>query len=346
VANLEKYVDSEKHEPHDTLSSKVMRELHLASIAAMATPKAAADQIEQHPIETAAKVLAAAGLTIGLDYAAGRAGPVGNIARSVGIGLGVSAVGDAVHNVTPAMKAFSNSWQSDATFSDDAETMRTRFAPFLADSAMTITASLAGGRAGTLLQGRRPLEPTIPKFTDRGFLPEGVHNTTWQEFATRYGTNERRSDLLQNMEWLMRQARKEGATEVFVGGSFVRDKELPHDFDMTWRVEPQRVAELDKANSVVTNREWQQKHLKGDLIPSNPAHATDDMVGWFQTNSRYEEIKKLGVVGIDLRTLPSTPNYFMRTLVGKAGIKEVPDIAKTEPLVRLPDKNPYELSAQ
>jgi hypothetical protein len=36
----------------------------------------------------------------------------------------------------------------------------------------------------------------------------------------------------------------------------------------------------------------------------------------------------------------------MRTLVGKAGIKEVPDIAKTEPLVRLPDKNPYELSAQ
>ena len=37
---------------------------------------------------------------------------------------------------------------------------------------------------------------TIPPFDESGNLPEGVHEATWDEIVDRYGTNDRRRELL------------------------------------------------------------------------------------------------------------------------------------------------------
>jgi hypothetical protein len=56
-------------------------------------------------------------------------------------------------------------------------------------------------------------------------------------------------------------------------------------------------------------------------------------------NNRYRT--QVGVVELDLATLPSNTSYKVRSWLGSAGPRPIPDIAKTEPLTPMPKNSPY-----
>jgi hypothetical protein len=73
---------------------------------------------------------------------------------------------------------------------------------------------------------------SIPRFDDAlGYLPPGVYEATWVEFAQRFGTNPHRLRLLTGITAAMRKLALAGCRRVVIGGSFVTKKELPNDFD-------------------------------------------------------------------------------------------------------------------
>jgi hypothetical protein len=217
--------------------------------------------------------------------------------------------------------------------------MEKRFAPFVFDTALSIGGATAGGYAGSMMARARTFEPTLPQFTDKGFLPAGVHQTTWQEFATRYGTTPRRQDLLSNMEVLLHQAKAAGGDKVYVGGSFVSSKVTPKDFDMTWHIDGKRLGELRQVNPLLVDRSLQEKTLGGQLMATYPNSPNGGVLGFLQRNNRYKV--DVGVVELDLSTLPSQTSYKLRSWLGRAGVKPIAEIPKTEPPTPLPKNSPY-----
>ena len=71
----------------------------------------------------------------------------------------------------------------------------------------------------------------LPEFNNHGFLPEGVHSATLDEFQQRFGFNRWRQQLLQNLDELINVASRAGAVRIIIDGSFVTDKETPGDID-------------------------------------------------------------------------------------------------------------------
>lgn len=71
----------------------------------------------------------------------------------------------------------------------------------------------------------------LPEFNDRGYLPMGIHSTTWREFMVRFGTNPHRLKLSTGLAAALRKLAIAGCTRVIIGGSFVTAKNEPNDFD-------------------------------------------------------------------------------------------------------------------
>ena len=73
----------------------------------------------------------------------------------------------------------------------------------------------------------------VPDFTDRGVLPEGVHQCTLGEAQLALCTNERRSEIWDGLagflEWSAALAKP---TSLLIDGSYVTDKPLPGDVDL------------------------------------------------------------------------------------------------------------------
>lgn len=334
---FEDYTTPTPRETNESFRDKALRELELTGIGLRAVPNAAQEAFTERPIETSAKFLAAAGISAVLGYAGTKVGPLGYAARTLGIGFGVSMIGDFGRNLGPAAAAFGDNWHSGANWNQNVETMEKHFAPFVFDTALTVGGAAAGGYAGTVL-GRPRFTPTLPEFTAQGYLPPGIHKTSWAEFATRYGTTPRRQDLLANMEALLHEAKAAGADKVYAGGSLVTAKETPRDFDLTWRIEGKRIGELRQEHPILIDRALQDKKLGGQLIPTYPDSPRDGIVGFLQTTRKQQPV---GIVELDLSTLPSRFNYRLRSLLGNAGVRPIPEIAKTEPLTPMPKDSPY-----
>lgn len=64
---------------------------------------------------------------------------------------------------------------------------------------------------------------TIPPFTDSGNLPEGIHDATWDEIVERFGTNERRRELLEGLRQALDSLQAAGCRRAYIDGSFVTD---------------------------------------------------------------------------------------------------------------------------
>jgi hypothetical protein len=85
-----------------------------------------------------------------------------------------------------------------------------------------------------LTSTKSPCMP-IPEFNDSGNLPAGIHQAIWQEVEAKLAFNERRQELLQGMRRACESLKMVGCPRIFIGGSFVTDKELPGDFDLCWQ---------------------------------------------------------------------------------------------------------------
>ncbi len=87
----------------------------------------------------------------------------------------------------------------------------------------------------------------IPEFDlATGNLAPGEHVASWQEIVQRFGTTERRRQLLSGLKAALHSLRLAGCKRVYLNGSFVTAKERPEDFDGCWESEGVDFDRLDE----------------------------------------------------------------------------------------------------
>jgi hypothetical protein len=103
---------------------------------------------------------------------------------------------------------------------------------------------------------------SIPEFNELGYLPPGVHDSSWQEFLRRFATNSHRLRLVTGLAAALHKLGRAGCNRVIIGGSFVTDKECPNDFDGCYEdfcldgdiLDPLFVEDVDQQQAVFGGR--------------------------------------------------------------------------------------------
>jgi hypothetical protein len=145
----------------------------------------------------------------------------------------------------------------------------------------------------------------LPAYTDKGVLPPGVHNASWDELAERFGGSPRRDSLLRGLLEAAGNLRSAGARVIWLGGSFVTDKEEPDDWDGVWdpsnadmtKVDPVLIDPADLA----TGRHRQKAKYAGELLVGVDAASGSPFQLYFQVDKNGDP---KGIIRLDLRTLP------------------------------------------
>lgn len=142
----------------------------------------------------------------------------------------------------------------------------------------------------------------IPEFTDSGFLPEGIHSATLEEFEKRFAIFDRsdqRLRVFEKLEALIIEAWKSGIVfRIYVAGSFVTDKPEPNDFDCILVLDSAIVGqELRPHQYNLVSRRMARRMYGGDVVPvldgSQPLH---EYLAFFQTTRDGEP---MGIVEIE-----------------------------------------------
>ena len=96
----------------------------------------------------------------------------------------------------------------------------------------------------------------IPAFTSNGLLPAGVHVCNLADIPAIFCGNLHRTDLFTNLQLCladMKAAQLSG--KVVINGSFVTDKEIPNDVELT--LDARATSDQDKFRAFMY---FQQKH--------------------------------------------------------------------------------------
>lgn len=145
---------------------------------------------------------------------------------------------------------------------------------------------------------------TIPPFEDSGNLPEGIHEATWGEIVNRFGTNERRRELVDGLHRALESLRAAGCRRAYVDGSFVTAKEAPGDFDACWEIAGVDADLLDPVLLEFANaRAKQKERFRGELFPAEAVAAPDGtrFLDYFQQDKLTGQPK--GIVSLNLENL-------------------------------------------
>ena len=139
----------------------------------------------------------------------------------------------------------------------------------------------------------------LPQFRQDGTLPVGEHNTTWAEFASRFGGNNRRKALLGGLHSVLVELQRVGCRTVWIDGSFVTIKSEPKDFDMCWDSSGVDEAALDPVFFIFANgRAAQKAKYGGEMLPANAPADTQGTTYRQFFQQKYGVAK--GIVRIDL----------------------------------------------
>ena len=144
----------------------------------------------------------------------------------------------------------------------------------------------------------------IPDLDERGNLPPGRHRATWQELERRYGTNQRRLQLLAGMKRMLLSLKSVGCKTAYINGSFVTAKEIPGDYDGCWAsngVDLQLLRSADPVLLDFSNQRTAQK-LKygGEMFPAEIVEQTSGhvFIDFFTRDKNTGDPK--GILEIDL----------------------------------------------
>jgi hypothetical protein len=119
---------------------------------------------------------------------------------------------------------------------------------------------------------QKELVGMLADFTENGWLPEGIHVATFEEFKNRFmyfERSDRRFLLFEKMRELYFEAKRSGLVKHFlVGGSFVTSKIEPNDFDCILVIDPlAEQIELPPAQYNVVSRRMVRRKFGGDIYP-------------------------------------------------------------------------------
>lgn len=141
----------------------------------------------------------------------------------------------------------------------------------------------------------------IPQFNADGLLPAGIHDATWQDFETRFGTTEHRNDLIVHLRMLIDHLHKVGCKRIYIDGSFVTNKAVPNDYDACWDIEGVKIEKLDPVllQFDEAGKDEMQRKYKGDirLAKCQPVERDCTYLKFFQID-RNGNAK--GIVALDI----------------------------------------------
>lgn len=144
----------------------------------------------------------------------------------------------------------------------------------------------------------------IPPFgKTSGYLPPGIHDASWSEFADRFGVNPFRRQLLEGLLEALRNLRMAGCQVALIDGSFVTSKRFPADYDGTW--DPTN-ADLGQIDPILLTFDNQRAAMKtkylGELFPATAEAGPGIRFAEFFQQDR--DGKPKGVIRLILRNLP------------------------------------------
>jgi hypothetical protein len=142
----------------------------------------------------------------------------------------------------------------------------------------------------------------LAKHDADGFLPEGLHVTTWTEFVERFGGTARRTALLARLRPALLHLAQAGCPAVLVGGSFVTTKARPMDVDLVWSVEGVAIEKLHPMFLGPDGLPAIKALFGADLFPSILMEA-DSQEAFAEFFQHTRDGRRVGVVVVDLLTL-------------------------------------------
>ncbi len=89
----------------------------------------------------------------------------------------------------------------------------------------------------------------IPDLDSNGNLPPGIHRATLPEIREKFAWSARRERLCNGLSRAIQNLAEAGVKRVWIGGSFVSDKDEPNDVDGCWDDRPGPV-DASKLDSV------------------------------------------------------------------------------------------------
>jgi hypothetical protein len=147
----------------------------------------------------------------------------------------------------------------------------------------------------------------IPPFeTDSGEdgryqLPPGIHVATWPELVERFGTNQRRREILAGLLRALQALKAAGCQRAYVDGSFVTSKEVPGDFDGCW---DHTDVDFDVLDPVLLDfdghREAQKAKFEGEMFTADAPG--NRFLEFFQLD---RDGRPKGIIQINLADIPS-----------------------------------------
>lgn len=176
--------------------------------------------------------------------------------------------------------------------------------------------TLAGARApssrarvdGSLVPGSTQqyycVMTILPPFADSGNPPEGVHDAPWDEIVARFGTTERRRELLDGFRRALRGLRAAGCRRAYLDGSFVTAKPEPGDFGACWEMSGVDPDLLGSTLLMFADGRAAQKALfGGELFPAE--WGADPYGTRFHDYFQHDTMtgKRKGIVAVDLEGL-------------------------------------------
>lgn len=144
----------------------------------------------------------------------------------------------------------------------------------------------------------------IPKFTEEGLLPPGIHNCTWVEFLKQFGTNPHRLSLIGGLKKGAFALRLAGCQRVFVDGSFVTAKAVPTDYDACWDAMNVDIARLDPTLIDFSRGRLAMKtKYLGDWFPAHYIEGDSRLsfLDFFQKDKMTDDPK--GIVMLETRSI-------------------------------------------
>jgi hypothetical protein len=87
-----------------------------------------------------------------------------------------------------------------------------------------------------LVEVARPIAKELPAWSKLGFLPAGIYEVRFEDFAWRFSFTPHRRRLLTALYSALMEMRRAGIKEATIGGSFVSTKKNPKDVDLYWPI--------------------------------------------------------------------------------------------------------------
>ncbi len=136
----------------------------------------------------------------------------------------------------------------------------------------------------------------ISGFTKEGFLVDGIHRVAnWHDLSSTFGFNSHRRTMLTRFNPIFQDMQRSGMDHLYIGGSFVTNKEKPNDIDavVTGQTEfRQRFQALHNDATAIANR------FGATIFSEQPNTQEESMIDYFR---RSRVGTNRGIVQIPLR---------------------------------------------